>query len=49
LTDVAIPSDGNVIRKEAKKILKYKNIEFQGMWNMKCFAMPVITGPQNCN
>jgi hypothetical protein len=46
LIDVAIPSDKNVIQKEAEKKLKYKNlsIEIQGMWNMKCFVIPVITG-----
>jgi hypothetical protein len=33
---VAIPSDKNVIPKEAEKKLKYKNlsIEIQRMWNM---------------
>jgi hypothetical protein len=37
LTDVAIPSDRNVIQKESEKKLKYKNlsIEIQRMWNMK--------------
>jgi hypothetical protein len=46
LIDVAIPSDRNVIQKEAEKKLKYKNlsIEIQRMWNMKCSVMPVITG-----
>jgi hypothetical protein len=46
LTDVPIPSDRNVIQKEAEKKLKYKNlsIEIQRMWNMKCFVIPVITG-----
>jgi hypothetical protein len=35
-----------VIQKESKKKLKYKNlsIEIQLMWNMKCFAIPVIIG-----
>jgi hypothetical protein len=39
LIDVAIPSDRNVIQKESKNNLKYKNlsIEIQRMWNMKCF------------
>jgi hypothetical protein len=47
LMDVALPSDRNVIQRESEKKLKYKNIislEIQGMWNMKCFAIPVITG-----
>jgi hypothetical protein len=47
LIDVAIPSDKNVIQKEAEKKIKYKNlsIEIQRMWNMKCFVIPVIIGP----
>jgi hypothetical protein len=46
LIDVAIPSHKNVIQKEAEKKLKYKNlsIKIQRMWNMKCFAIPVIIG-----
>jgi hypothetical protein len=42
----AIPSDKNVIQKEAENKLKYKNlsIEIQRMWNMKCFVIPVIIG-----
>jgi hypothetical protein len=46
LIDVAIPSDKNVIHKEAEKKLKYKNlnIEIQRMWNMKCFVITVIIG-----
>jgi hypothetical protein len=46
LIDVAIPSDKNVIQKEAEKKLKYKNpsIEIQRTWNMKCFVIPIIIG-----
>jgi hypothetical protein len=46
LIDVAIPWNRNVIEKESKKKLKYKNlsIEIQRMWNMKCFVLPVIIG-----
>jgi hypothetical protein len=46
LIDVAIPSDKNIIQKEAEKKLKYKNlsIEIQRMWNMICFVIPVIIG-----
>jgi hypothetical protein len=44
LIDVAVPADRNVIRKEAEKILKYKNItiEIQHMWNVKTRVIPVI-------
>ena len=36
LIDAAIAGEGNVITKDAEKILKYKDliIEFQGMWNV---------------
>jgi hypothetical protein len=46
LIDVAIPTDKNVIQKEAGKKLRYKNlsIEIQRMWNMKWFVIPVIIG-----
>jgi hypothetical protein len=44
LTDVEIPSDKNVIQKEAEKKLKNLSIEIQRMWNMKCFVIPVIIG-----
>jgi hypothetical protein len=46
LIHAGIPSDRNVIQKESKKKLKYKNssIEIQRMWNMKCFVIPVIIG-----
>jgi hypothetical protein len=44
LIDAAMPSDKNIIQKEAE--IKYKNlsIEIQRMWNMKCFVIPVIIG-----
>jgi len=37
LIDVALSGDRNVIKKEAEKILKYKDltIEIQRMWNVK--------------
>jgi len=37
LIDVAIAGDRNVIKKEAEKILKYKDltIQIQRMWNVK--------------
>jgi len=46
LIDVAISGDRNVIKKEAEKILKYKDltIEIQRMWNVKTKVMLVITG-----
>jgi hypothetical protein len=44
LTDVPIPGDRNVIKKEAEKILKYKDLttETQRKWNVKTKVMPVI-------
>jgi len=46
LTDVAILGDRNVIKREAEKILKYKDltIEIQRMWNVKTKPIPVIIG-----
>ena len=46
LTDVAISGDRNVIKKEAEKILKYKDLtkEIQRMWNINARVIPVITG-----
>jgi len=46
LIDVAISGDRNMIKKEAEKILKYKDltIEIQLMWNVKTKVIPVITG-----
>jgi len=44
LIDVAISGDRNVIKKEAEKFLKYKDltIEIQRMWNVKTKVIPVI-------
>jgi hypothetical protein len=44
LIDVAILGDRNVIKKEAKKILKYKDliIEIQRIWNIKAKVMSVV-------
>jgi len=44
LIDAAISGDRNVIKKEAEKILKYKDliIEIQRMWNVKTKVIPVI-------
>ena len=46
LIDVANSGDSNVIKKEAEKILKYKDltIESQRMWNVKTTVIPVIIG-----
>ena len=44
--DVVISEDRNVIKKEAEKILKNKDltIETQRMWNIKTKVIPVIIG-----
>ena len=41
-----IPGDRNVIKKEAEKILKYKDliIQIQCLWNVKAKVIPVSTG-----
>jgi hypothetical protein len=46
LINVAISGDRNVIKKEAEKILKYKDLttETQRMWNVKTRVIPVIIG-----
>jgi len=46
LKAVAIPGDRNVIKKEAEKILKYKDLalEIQRIWNVKVKVIPVIIG-----
>jgi hypothetical protein len=44
LIDVPIAGDRNVIKKEAEKILKYKDLitEIQRMWNVKTKVTPVM-------
>jgi hypothetical protein len=46
LIDVAISGARNVVKKEAEKILKYKDltIEIQRMWKVKTRMIPVIIG-----
>ena len=41
---MAIPTDRNVVQKEAEKKLKYESlrIEIQRMWNVKCTIIPII-------
>ena len=43
LIDVANSGDRNVIKKEAEKILKYKDLT-QRMWTVKTKVISVITG-----
>jgi hypothetical protein len=45
-TEVAVPGDITVIKKEAEKILKYREfiIEIQRMWDVKARVITVITG-----
>ena len=49
LIDVAIPGDRNVIKKEAEKILKYKELitEIQRKWNVKVKVITAIRGNWN--
>ena len=46
LIDVAFSGDRNMIKKEAEKVLKYKDltIEIQRMWNVKAKVIPIIIG-----
>jgi hypothetical protein len=46
LIDIAISGNRNVVKKEAEKILKYKDltIEIQRMWKVKTSVIPVIIG-----
>jgi hypothetical protein len=46
LIDVPIRGDRNVIKKEAERILKYKDLitEIQRIWNVKTQVTPVIIG-----
>jgi hypothetical protein len=46
LTDIAISGDRNMIKKEAKQILKYKDltIEIQRMWHVRTNMISVIIG-----
>jgi len=46
LLDVAIYGDRNVIKQEAEKILKYKDLtrEIQSMWKVKTKMIPVTMG-----
>ena len=46
LIDVSISENRNVTKKEAEKILKYKDLitEIQHMWNKKAEVLPVAKG-----
>jgi hypothetical protein len=46
LIDFATSGDRNVIKKEAEKILKYRDLtlEIQRMWKVKTRVIPVIIG-----
>ncbi|KDR23369.1 hypothetical protein L798_05330 [Zootermopsis nevadensis] len=46
LIDIGIPTDRNVIKKGAEKILKYKDflIEIQRMWKVQAKVMLIIIG-----
>jgi hypothetical protein len=46
LIDVAIPEDRNVIKKEAEKVIKYKDfiIEIQNLWSVKIEVIRVLIG-----
>ena len=46
LIDVAISGDRNMIKKEAEKIIKYKDltIEIKSMWNVRTKVIPVKIG-----
>jgi len=46
LIDVAISGDRNVIKKEAEKFLRYRDltIEIQRMWDVKTKVIPAIMG-----
>ena len=46
VTDVAISVDRNVIKKNAEKILKYKDLtqDIERMWNVIVTVIPVIMG-----
>jgi hypothetical protein len=46
LLDTAVSEDRNLIKEEAKKILKYKDltIKIQGMVNVQIKVIPIIIG-----
>jgi len=46
LIDAAISGDRNVIKKEAERIIKYKNLtrDSQHMWNVNTKVIPIIIG-----
>jgi hypothetical protein len=46
LIDTAISGDGNMMKKEAEKILKYKDLttQIQRVWSVKSEVIAVVIG-----
>jgi hypothetical protein len=46
LIEVSIPSDRNIVQREAENKLKHQNlsVEIQRKWSMEIFVIPVIDG-----
>ena len=46
VVDVAIPSNGNIRKKERKKLEKYQELkeELEKMWGEKTAVVPVLIG-----
>ena len=44
LTNVGISAERNAIKKEAKKILNYKDFRNKRIWNLKAKVIPVLIG-----
>ena len=46
MVDVAIQSDGNIIKKEHEKLKKYQGLkeELEKMWSGKAAVVPIVIG-----
>jgi hypothetical protein len=44
LTDMVIPADRSVAQKQAETKPTRGYVRLQGIWNMKCMIIPVVTG-----